>query len=79
MGTVFILTGSLIGFVVAALLVGFGNAPLLVGLSIWIGSGPLSAFVYCLAFPIARLRRRRNGRRLSHASSEKRGQVVWDT
>lgn len=78
MATVFILTGSLIGFVIAVLSVGSGNAPLLVGLSIWIGSGPLSAFVYCLAFPIARLRPRRSGHWPSHASSEKR-QAVWDS
>jgi len=45
MGTIFILAGSLMGFVIAILSVGFGQVSLLAGLAIWIMSGPFSALL----------------------------------
>lgn len=46
MGTIFIMAGSLLGFVTAVLLVGFGSVSLLAGLGIWIASGPVSALLF---------------------------------
>lgn len=67
MGTIFILAGSLLGFVVAILSVGFGQASLLAGLAIWILSGPVSALLYLgLVLPAGRaLHRGAPGRHLA--------------
>ncbi|EYD72633.1 hypothetical protein [Limimaricola hongkongensis] len=55
MGTIFILAGSMLGFIAAVFLVGFGNLPLLAGLAIWIASGPVAALMFtAIIMPLSR-------------------------
>ncbi|MGR3465570.1 hypothetical protein [Limimaricola sp.] len=55
MGTIFILAGSMLGFVTAVFLVGFGNLSLLAGLAIWIASGPVAALLFAtVIMPLSR-------------------------
>ena len=56
MGTIFILAGSLIGFLSAVILVGFGGLSLWAGLALWVASGPISAGIFvALVLPFNRL------------------------
>ncbi len=54
MGTIFIILGSLVGFVVAVVSVATGALPLMAGLAVWIASGPISALAYMFIMPALR-------------------------
>lgn len=58
MGTIFILAGSLMGFVGAVLGIAFGGLSLLMGLAIWVLSGPAAVLVFAgVILPLSRAAR----------------------
>ncbi|SDE38242.1 hypothetical protein [Limimaricola pyoseonensis] len=59
MGTIFILAGSMLGFVLAAVGLVTGVLSLATALAIWIGAGPVSALLFvALVLPAVRAVRR---------------------